>query len=107
MQKQLHLENGWTKNKFELVFEDRKIEAENILSKYNYHDGVLSIRYSEDLKFMSKVRISSISGKQVFESKIFHSKGEHQFKIGFISSGVYLIQVLEFGEWKSSKFIVN
>lgn len=107
VQKQLHLENGWTKNKFELVFEDRKIEAENILSKYNYHDGVLSIRYSEDLKFMSKVRISSISGKQVFESKIFHSKGEHQFKIGFISSGVYLIQILEFGEWKSSKFIVN
>jgi hypothetical protein len=104
---QVNLEKGWTNNQFELVFRDQKLDSEKILSKYSYNKGVLSITYSDDLKFMSKVRISSIAGKQVFESDLFDSKGEHQFEIGFISSGVYLLQILEFGEWKSSKFIIN
>lgn len=106
-EKKLYLEKGWTENKFELVFKDQKIRTKHMLSLYNYQDGVLSIQYSEDLRFISKVRISSVAGKQVFESDLFDSKGEHQFEIGFVSSGVYLLQILEFGEWKSAKFIIN
>lgn len=104
---EVYLKKGWTKNKFEVVFDSQGPEDEVIYATYYFNEGFLFLTYPNDANFLAKASLMNLDGKILFENDYFESKGRHEFKIDNLISGVYILQLYEGGVWKSTKVLIG
>jgi hypothetical protein len=74
---------------------------------YSISNERLILKYSGQSLYLSQMRILSLDGKLLFESDVFETIGEHQFEIGRLQTGVYIVQLQQLGQWKSFKILVH
>src|SRR5690606_3620505 len=94
------LPTGIYNNRFEITFKDNALSSNNdgiqsdVIVFQNNSSQMLAIS-NPSMIALSSVSFYDISGKLIFNKRNLGSQGNYQFSTSGLSSGVYLVEIIE------------